>query len=163
MYLCLCPGAENVPTVTDVRTGAAASKDQYWQPDVASSEYTFRFALATKTRPPNTLGCPFAMKVPGKANAHFNFNRGVCAALKPARSADWKRAFMRSGLQPFQLEVPGENCSWVVGGQVAALVEGAFWLILPARNSATIRFSPVVSRAPCSFIVPDSSARRMLS
>ena len=67
-----------------VRTGASASNDQYWHPERASSEYTLRFALATKMRPPTMDGCPLAIKVSGKAKAHFSRRLDVSALVRRA-------------------------------------------------------------------------------
>src|SRR5688572_28727049 len=71
------------------------------------------------TRPPATVGCPYAEEVQGKPNAHFNSSLATAAGENPWRRsssvgpdslgprppaafAAWKRLFfVMSGLQPF--------------------------------------------------------------
>ena len=66
-----------------VRTPAFARNDQWMHPVAASSEYTKPVSAPTKTRPPATVGCPYAELPIGKPNAHFSASFGVSAAVSP--------------------------------------------------------------------------------
>src|SRR5438477_360672 len=53
------------------------------------------------TRPAAIVGCVFAETPAGKPKAHFSFNRGTCAAVRPAACAGWNRELDISAPQPF--------------------------------------------------------------
>src|SRR5690242_11105233 len=116
-----------------------------------------RLALATKTRPPTTVGCALAVKVLGKAKAQRSFRLTTPAAVSPADAAGWKRVFAGSAPHPFHAGPTVENAG--VEAQAPARAVADF---VP-RNSATATFSAAESGAPCSFISPDSSDRTMLT
>jgi hypothetical protein len=53
------------------------------QPLGASSEYTNPVSAPTKTRPPTTVGWPYAELPNGKPNAHLSASFDVSAAVSP--------------------------------------------------------------------------------
>ena len=89
-------------SLTAVRTPAFARNDQWTHPLAASSEYTNPVSAPTKTRPPATVGCPYAELPFGKPNAHFSASFGTSAAVRPG--AVWKRELPLSTPQPFHSE-----------------------------------------------------------
>jgi hypothetical protein len=79
-------------------------------------------------------GCENATKSPGKPKAHLSLSLPTWLAAKPAASADWKRLFSGSELQPFHSPLMG------FAGAFAAhipWVEAAVSNFLAVTNSAT--------------------------
>src|ERR1700710_584919 len=68
------------------------------------------FASPTNTRPPNTVGVPWAAVTPGKPKAHLSL--GFCGVfgVRPAACAFWKRVFPASA-HPFH----DASLAWVGG------------------------------------------------
>jgi hypothetical protein len=69
----------------------------------------------------------------------------------------------RSDPHPFQSAAEGENGAFASTHTLDLACWVSWPMILPVRNSATVRRCVTVSVAPCSFINPDSSDRTMLS
>src|ERR1035438_8676565 len=92
-----------------VRTPAPASNAQYVQPVDASRAYTLPPALPTNNFPWTMEGCENATKSPAKPNAHLSLSLGTWLGARPADSADWKRLFSRSELQPFHSDRKSEK------------------------------------------------------
>src|SRR6185503_13418914 len=132
------------------------------QPLFASSAYTVPFWLPTNTRPAATVGCDHATDASGNPNAHFNFNRGKSAGVRPACSAAWNRELVIDGLHPVQRELFAGSCSdeRAVQRPADAPVTSP-WIDFPVRNSATARRSAPLKRAPCGRIAPVMSASTM--
>src|SRR6516225_6339733 len=54
------------------------------------------------TRPPTIVGCDRAIVTAPRLKAHFSFNAGTCAAVRPALRASWNLALLLLVLHPFQ-------------------------------------------------------------
>src|SRR3954453_22869378 len=85
--------------VTAVRTPASTRKDQWMQPRAMASEETNPVSPPTNTRPPATVGSPYAELPNGNPNAHFSASFGVSAAVRPGIGLN--RELLVSNPHPF--------------------------------------------------------------
>ena len=104
-----------------------------------------------KTRPPAIVGCPYIDAAFGRPNAHFNLRLGTCAAVMPAAFADWKRALVASGPQPFHAAPAEGSVSFAFAAQWFGIDFGSPAGTLPSfrppTNSAKPRFTRSVRSA----------------
>src|SRR5262245_19265116 len=106
------------------------------------------------------MGCAFALRLPGKPNAHLSFNRGTSAAVKPA--APLQRVLEVVTPQPFH-GAPSNGLLKAAGAPAhMALAEGVVSngcaKDFPVTNSASERRSAGVRRLAIEVIAPPSRA-----
>src|SRR5262245_58696631 len=119
------------------------------QPVPGSSEYTVPFWLPTKSRPAATVGCDQAEVASGNPNAHLSDSFGTCAAVRPARSDDWKRLLASDGAHAGHGDPSGSTIGLAAAQRPIDAPVMSPPSVLALTNSATARRSAPVSCAPC--------------
>src|SRR5215813_13386239 len=114
------------------------------------------------------VACAFDWRSPGKPNAHFNFNFGTSAAVRPALFASAKRVFdVFAPPQPFHVVTVGSNgFDFSDDGHIArgsGVISRELRSFLPVSASAMARRSAALRPVTIDIIGPVSIAARTRS
>src|ERR1051326_3094129 len=105
-------------------------------------------ALPVNKFPSRMVGCENADVSPSYANAHLSFSRSTPSSVSPAAWADWYRALLVVGLQPFHslgscnlalgASRTARSAQYAVGGIVAAGAEVPRYEATASRSAMLI-------------------------